>query len=79
MRSTVGIPCLQAGEDVKSIDSTSAPSCSGTARHSSPAPGRRSALWPAIQLASGRVASCKFLTICLTEILTISTQRGLTP
>ena len=33
---------------------TSAPSCSVTARHSSPAPGRRSALWPAIQLARTR-------------------------
>ena len=29
----------------------SAPSCSVTARHSSPAPGRRSASWPAISLA----------------------------
>ena len=31
-----------------SIDSTSAPSCSVAASHSSPAPGRRCALWPAI-------------------------------
>jgi dihydrofolate reductase len=31
-----------------SIDSTSAPSCLVVARHSSPAPGRRSTWWPAI-------------------------------
>ena len=34
-----------------SIGSTSTPSCLVAASHSSPVPGRRSALWPAISLA----------------------------
>jgi hypothetical protein len=33
--------------------------------------------WP--RCAPGRVASRNFLTICLTKILTISAQCGLTP
>jgi dihydrofolate reductase len=38
-----------------SIDSIFAPSCLVAARHPSPAPGRRSGLWPAITLARTRL------------------------